>query len=697
MKRKLNRWSLYGARILTATAFTTLMLTVVCTGCVRNTESEMPYGGKVEVTFSSAVASAATRIGEGNSPLEQGTAFRVVVYKENDNPERVPPVATGVYTIIDNAGTASALTLDDRILLYTGTYDFYFIAPAAEPSAGIVAVKNGDEVLTTDKQTCTVKPDSDGKFAIVAAFKRCSAMLDVVVYCKDDDPITTSVTVPSGKTASITGLLSSGNVLIGNTSFTSTGNTGMGTIAGDRFMPETDAANGNTKSVSTFTNGVHRGLHVLPGTTDLAVAVPVILNENPGRIIQAQVSGVKFEEGKYYTLKLQVSLTTPVMATIKEWIPSGGNGDEIMGFTDYTNQPGNCYITQPGAAFWFDATKKPRGIGKTTAGCNPSTATDDQQASTDLNPSDIKEVKIVWQTAINHSSPASGATADMVLQQVSYDAATGICLVIPHATGCGNALIAAYSDTDAKNILWCWHIWVTEGKVQSVGTATSVNGGGKFMDRNLGALATTNEKPQTDDAYKYFGLLYQHSRPTPITGQGIGNTRSYTAIYSNDGTLISESGFGEYTQSQMPVSASTAIQNPTLYYDKWYTDDTSLWSDYDVEKSIYDPCPYGYRVPTNGSWSAWTKIDTYAQTVNGGAVWDGSWWPAAGYRGNSGGNSSTIGRDAYYWASTPHSTKYQSYVLYFINDATTVRTDLGYPRGDGFSVRCVEDKAVENN
>ena len=133
--------------------------------------------------------------------------------------------------------------------------------------------------------------------------------------------------------------------------------------------------------------------------------------------------------------------------------------------------------------------------------------------------------------------------------------------------------------------------------------STAAEGGvaAKFMDRNLGALdvytPTGNTKPAKADAYKYFGVLYQHGRPTPFSGQGVGESiNTYTAIYNGAATKLSSGSIGGYTQSNTAVSSVTsAIQNPNTYYYNgsytWYNfADISLWSDYGTNKSIYDLC-----------------------------------------------------------------------------------------------------------
>ena len=70
----------------------------------------------------------------------------------------------------------------------------------------------------------------------------------------------------------------------------------------------------------------------------------------------------------------------------------------------------------------------------------------------------------------------------------------------------GNAVIAAKDA--AGNILWSWHIWLTDQPVEHV----YKNNAGTVMDRNLGATSAT---PGDIGA---LGLLYQWGRKDPFLG-----------------------------------------------------------------------------------------------------------------------------------------------------------------------------------
>ena len=170
------------------------------------------------------------------------------------------------------------------------------------------------------------------------------------------------------------------------------------------------------------------------------------------------------------------------------------------------------------------------------------------------------------------------------------------------ATGTkGNALVAVKDQ--AGNILWSWHIWVTDQPADQV---YKVNGYGDFtmQDRNLGALS--NERGTTDmDWFNVMGLNYQWGRKDPMACLRRGES------------------YWDYTQSFTSQAKRTTIEqsisNPTVFYgrgyDSWLSDNNqNLWST--SQKTIYDPCPVGYRMPPRATFRVWTK--------DGNDAWGGS-------------------------------------------------------------------------
>ena len=135
----------------------------------------------------------------------------------------------------------------------------------------------------------------------------------------------------------------------------------------------------------------------------------------------------------------------------------------------------------------------------------------------------------------------------------------------------------------------------------------------------------------------------------------------------------------------------------------WYQ---QLWNanegkaDADVVKTATDPCPKGWRVPTQAEWIA---IGAGQEAAVSGTTWDSSnlrltvpgkesgknlVLPAAGRR-YSDGASYGQGASGYYWSSSvPAASTSASYVLF--NSAGGLNTRANN-RANGFSVRCVQE------
>ena len=159
----------------------------------------------------------------------------------------------------------------------------------------------------------------------------------------------------------------------------------------------------------------------------------------------------------------------------------------------------------------------------------------------------------------------------------------------------GNAVIAA---KDASgNILWSWHIWLTD---QPEGQEY-YNNAGTMMDRNLGATSAT---PGDVGA---IGLLYQWGRKDPFLGSS--SISSNTIAKSTIAWPSSVSSKSNGTIAYATANPTTFIKYNSNNYDWYYTGssstDNTRWTE--SSKSIYDPCPSGWRVPNGGDNGIWSK------------------------------------------------------------------------------------------
>lgn len=252
----------------------------------------------------------------------------------------------------------------------------------------------------------------------------------------------------------------------------------------------------------------------------------------------------------------------------------------------------------------------------------------------------------------------------------------------------GNAVIAVYDKTnpnaeDAK-VLWSWHLWCTATpKILEFVTSIYTGNNYKVMDRNLGATATKAYLGTVQ------GLHYQWGRKDPFSG---------SLTYDGIRTILYDVRSGQvvYKYSDERVTASQAISTPSSLYsprrglggESWCTKTTELkylWGNPDGEqdafpketlKSLYDPCPYGYKVAPHDVFKILSKGEIAIFPPAGASLGDmyfiksyfanGStfYYDNAGidetkliylpetYRPN--GDGIKLGKWGVYWCSSPH-------------------------------------------
>ena len=325
--------------------------------------------------------------------------------------------------------------------------------------------------------------------------------------------------------------------------------------------------------------------------------------------------------------------------------------------------------------------------------------------------------------------------------------------------GNGNAVVAITDASD--NILWSYHIWVPEinpttddNLLTYAIPATSIGSGStyKVMPIALGAMnkatVTTTGTGDNTTNPKSFGLYYQWGRKDPLGRPSTINASgdSYVAT-SFDGL----SGITKWNQPENMCDLSTnsaitpntidvdmigyATRNPTQFiydtkdahnYDWVIKKNDHLWgngSGYlyprkaQIYKSIYDPCPEGYRVAPKDLWNRFTVDggnygsqntaelrDQHFNAANYNTLgtqhgyffhytaWrDGvtDFYPASGYRNRTSGALAGVGSNGYSWSSSPTQSSANAGYLGF--GATSVNPQDSNSRASGFPVRCVRE------
>lgn len=264
----------------------------------------------------------------------------------------------------------------------------------------------------------------------------------------------------------------------------------------------------------------------------------------------------------------------------------------------------------------------------------------------------------------------------------------------------GNAVIAA-KDADG-HILWSWHLWLTDAPEGQV----YYNEAGTMMDRNLGATSATPGEAAA------LGLLYQWGRKDPFLGASSTSTATEvlsTLIWPDPVSSDSLNGTIEYATG----NPTTFITYNTMNYDWLYTDavavDTTRWTESPAPKSIYDPCPAGWRVPNGGNAGLWGKtldgqysvvveFDSANKGMNlTGVLGDDAtiWYPCAGDRHYKDGVLSRVGTSGFHWSAAPYSsTSFYASGMYVSSNGRFYTNDYGN-RARAYPVRCCLEEIAE--
>ena len=305
------------------------------------------------------------------------------------------------------------------------------------------------------------------------------------------------------------------------------------------------------------------------------------------------------------------------------------------------------------------------------------------KGNSDESVGDVRSVEVLWE-----SIPTSSITkVGDLIKLVSYDEGF-VIFQTADTFRKGNAVIAAKNASGT--ILWSWHIWLTE----EPGKCVYANNAGTMMDRNLGAINPSNSLGSSRN-----GLLYQWGRKDPFLG----------SMYANDSDITENSTIewpSAVSSSSSRGTITYAIEHPTTFitsaggqHGDWcYSDsDTTDNTRWKSEKTIYDPCPAGWRVPDGGCRGVWeiAGIDdggyAYFPITNDMDIFTSTPYtnyPFAGCRNYYYGYLCDVGSRGYYWSVTPDD--YKAYDFEFTTN-NFVFTATSFYRACGMSVRCLQE------
>ena len=317
------------------------------------------------------------------------------------------------------------------------------------------------------------------------------------------------------------------------------------------------------------------------------------------------------------------------------------------------------------------------------------------RATTGITPQKLKgtSARLIWQT---------GTAERAVVCDVGYNGSR-ISFRTGTAIG-GNALIGLFDA--AGRCIWSWHIWHTN--YDPWATAQTCASGYTFMDRNLGALTTSVSDPSLR------GLYYQWGRPAPFL-----HPSSVTSTVP--AAFISAAGYEYYVHDPLldggsvSMTPARALAEPWAYWSGLYAGDSNdiddwvtpqnlnLWGNasrsgsYSTSssKSIYDPCPPGWRVPAPAAFeqASFSRTGTsrnnvyYLRSRTGTSVT----YPMGGYFTGHAFRDNGTRVDVWTNAPAQLNGRCLSTSTAFTVSASTINTAAYQQRDYALPVRCVAE------
>ena len=295
----------------------------------------------------------------------------------------------------------------------------------------------------------------------------------------------------------------------------------------------------------------------------------------------------------------------------------------------------------------------------------------------------------------------------------------------------GNAVIAVKNASGT--VMWSWHLWFIHDDALNTVTCTNFQVHKyKFTQETLGwkytalkvstysaprkvrvkveqtvanggvkqsAYITITQNP--GNARRGYNTFYQFGRKDAFPGTDTTPDGSFTPNGGNNMSIQN----GIQHPETFYTDGST-WSNDYNQYNLWSMDNTTTgFNDDAVVKTIYDPCPAGFKMPASNAFTGFTttgrNVSTQSQ-LNVSGAWDWGWnfnnkisspdatvyFPASGGRSYYDGSLFYVGSAGVYWPAVPRSTSIGC-CLYF--DWGTVAPLNIFSLSYGFSVRPVAE------
>ena len=296
----------------------------------------------------------------------------------------------------------------------------------------------------------------------------------------------------------------------------------------------------------------------------------------------------------------------------------------------------------------------------------------------------------------------------------------------------GNAVVAVTKGSGAsKTVLWSWHLWFAPKDALDKIPVTNHQGVVyNFTKETLGWKPTqwsgsTYDKPRTVKVKVEQTVANNGTKQDAvinITQNPGSGKQGATTLYQfgrkdafpgvDASKLASNSHFTQKAGDNMSIE--NGIQHPDLYYtwgnnwrtnygyyNLWSADNTTTgYNDNPVVKTVYDPCPVGFKMPASNAFTGFTANGQDDGTMNvdgtdnsqtyqnnfGHNFWTNSSktatinFPASGSRSATNGSLDFVNYYGNYWSAVPSSPN-GGYGLYFSLGNVTPSYSNGRARG----------------
>lgn len=250
----------------------------------------------------------------------------------------------------------------------------------------------------------------------------------------------------------------------------------------------------------------------------------------------------------------------------------------------------------------------------------------------------------------------------------------------------GNVIV---SIKDASGVvMWNWHIWLWSGDLSPLEIINSTNVKYNIMPVNLASKYDS-------DGVHIKNWFYQWGRPNPMLLPSAYNSTS-------------DHSPGSIKKTSKESSLASGISNPSTFFHNssspynWFGDKSyyNLWdaactgtgtSDNSTVKTVYDPCPVGWKIPNGNVFTGFSKISESNGVIkytrySGDTI--GVEFPLSGLRSRASGSLVDVGRYGVAWTSAA-KVQAEAYALYYYSNSVSGQGTLG--RSTGASIRPVQD------